>query len=399
MKVTAGRLDWKVIRETIDLVRVATEILQPPAGARTERGGKVHFLCPFHDDHHPSLVVDPVKRRFKCWPCGAYGDAATLVMKVAGVPFPEAVGILVDGSAIFCQTSIARKPSRKPTPTISGLAEAEATALVESAVAYLWSPDGAEALAYLTGSRRGLTVETIRSARLGWTSGVMIPKADGKSFRALGVTIPWFRNGKLALLKIRQPDGRRPKYAEAFRDPARVGCYPGMDTIQPGRPLLVAEGEFDSLLLGQDLSGLASVITLGAASGSPCASILAPMLATSPWFIATDNDDAGDEAAAKWPDSSLRIRPPGAFNDWTELKAHGVNLRRWWTEVFAGVEHPRLFTWEEARELRWGSDAEKGEPGLDVFPPTSSKQSSVTRRPSAPVTQTSSAVRKPSWPG
>jgi hypothetical protein len=140
---------------------------------------------------------------------------------------------------------------------------------VEAAAARLWSPEGADALAYRTGPR-GLTPETIRAARLGWTPGVMIPTRDGDRFcQALGWVIPWFLGDCLVLVKIRQPDDRRPKYAEAFRDPTRFVCYPGPEAIRPGRPLIVTEGEFDALALGEALRELAAVVTLGSASARP----------------------------------------------------------------------------------------------------------------------------------
>src|SRR3989338_9019043 len=31
-------------------------------------------LCPFHDDHHPSMQIHPQKGIFKCFACGTGGD-------------------------------------------------------------------------------------------------------------------------------------------------------------------------------------------------------------------------------------------------------------------------------------------------------------------------------------
>ncbi|MDY8671311.1 DNA primase [Escherichia coli] len=39
-----------------------------------KRGDKFKGLCPFHDDKNPSMDVDDVKGRYKCWVCGAEGD-------------------------------------------------------------------------------------------------------------------------------------------------------------------------------------------------------------------------------------------------------------------------------------------------------------------------------------
>src|SRR5262249_9421036 len=110
-----------------------------------------------------------------------------------------------------------------PPERSSGLAPADALALVDKGAGRLWSPEGTEALAYLHG--RGLTDETIRAAHLGVVASVAIPTRDGdRDFLARGVVIPWFEEDRLALVKIRQPEGREPKYVEAFRD--RPGVYP-----------------------------------------------------------------------------------------------------------------------------------------------------------------------------
>jgi hypothetical protein len=242
--------------------------------------------------------------------------------------------------------------------------EADALALLEAAAARLWSPEGMEALAYLTGPRC-LSPETVRAARLGWTPGVTLPKADGTGFRALGVVIPWFCGGHLALVKVRQPDGRRPKYAEAFRDPARLVCFPSPDAIRAGRPMIVVEGEFDALALGDALGDLAAVVTLGSASARPEPAVLRTLLAAAPWFVATDADKAGDVAAGHWPAWARRVRPPEPYKDWTEAKADGMDLRRWWSAVLAGTERPPLFTWDELSAWRWGPAAGDPAPGVD----------------------------------
>ena len=41
-------------------------------------------------------------------------------------------------------------------------------------------------------------------------------------------------------------------------------------------------------------------------------------------------DEAGERSAEGWPASARRVRPPASFKDWTEAKAGGVDLARWW---------------------------------------------------------------------
>ena len=103
-----------------------------------------------------------------------------------------------------------------------------------------------------------------------------------------------------------------------------------------GRPLVIVEGEFDALLLGQELRDLAAVVTLGSASSRPDLATRSEMLAAAPWFIAT----VADEAASGRPAVARRVRPPGVFKDWTEAAQAGVNLRRC-GRIASGEPRPR----------------------------------------------------------
>src|SRR3954467_2634303 len=94
---SGGRSDWKAERERIDLAAVATVLLGSAPGRRGERGRKLWWCCPFHEDRNPSLCVEPGKPWWRCFGCGESGDAANLVMRIRGVTFPEAVANLTGG--------------------------------------------------------------------------------------------------------------------------------------------------------------------------------------------------------------------------------------------------------------------------------------------------------------
>ena len=342
MTVTGDRIDWNAIRDRIDLARVVTALLGPAPGRRGEGGRRLWWKCPLHEDRNPSFCVEPGRRWWKCFGCGEEGDAPKLVMKLNGVAFPEAVRIVAELSGIVTPSGRSASPTPRPaTPPAaskpakaaspppersSGLPLADALALVTEAAGRLWTPEGTEALAYL--HNRGLTDETIRAARLGVVASVSIPTREGdRCYQARGVVIPWFDGDRLALVKIRQPEGSKPKYAEAFRD--RPGIFPDPAVIEPGGPLVIVEGEFDALLLGQELRDLAAVVTLGSASSRPDLATRAEMLAAAPWYIATDADEAGDKAASGWPAGRDRVRPPEGVKDWTELWQAGRNSIRY----------------------------------------------------------------------
>ena len=53
-------------------------------------------LCPFHDDHKPSLSFSVSRNTFKCWACGEHGGTIDLAEKMLGKDFLEACRWLAD---------------------------------------------------------------------------------------------------------------------------------------------------------------------------------------------------------------------------------------------------------------------------------------------------------------
>lgn len=284
------------------------------------------------------------------------GDAAELVKRVNGCDFPTAVRFLADLSGVIppsrgtavrsSPAPVAAKPPAKPPEQPSGLPLDEASPLVSEASERLWSSEGRDALAYL--HDRGLTDETIRARGLGWVPEVMIPtKDEDRRYRYWGITIPWKDGSRLTRIKIRRfphPEWKS-KYAEAYSD--RPLIYPFPAVIRVGEPLIIAEGEFDTMLLGQQLPE-ASVITLGSAGARTDPAVLSRMLASPRWFIALDADSAGDSAASKFPARAIRVRPPE--KDWGEVHAGGANRIRYLWGRYLSMSR----SWEELESLRWG---------------------------------------------
>lgn len=62
----------------------------------SQKGRSFVALCPFHDDKHPSLNISREKQIFKCFSCGAGGNAITFIEKYDKISFEEAVRKLAD---------------------------------------------------------------------------------------------------------------------------------------------------------------------------------------------------------------------------------------------------------------------------------------------------------------
>lgn len=77
-------------------IKQANDIVDVIAGyLPVQRAGKMFkCVCPFHDDHRPSLTINREWQNYKCWACGADGDVFTFVEKYEKVNFREARAIL-----------------------------------------------------------------------------------------------------------------------------------------------------------------------------------------------------------------------------------------------------------------------------------------------------------------
>lgn len=62
----------------------------------TLKGKDYKCVCPFHDDHSPSMSISTSKQIYKCFSCGAAGNVFTFVQNFENVSFIEAVKIVAE---------------------------------------------------------------------------------------------------------------------------------------------------------------------------------------------------------------------------------------------------------------------------------------------------------------
>jgi len=83
------------IRNGVDIVEVISSYL--PLTAR----GKNYFgVCPFHDDHSPSMSVSKEKQIYTCFSCGATGNVFKFLQDYENISFMEAVAKCADIASI-----------------------------------------------------------------------------------------------------------------------------------------------------------------------------------------------------------------------------------------------------------------------------------------------------------
>ena len=144
------------IKSAVDIVALVGEYQ-----ALRRVGTKFKALCPFHDDHNPSLEVNPERQSYKCWSCGAGGDVFDFVQKIEHVEFPEALRMLADRAGVVLESPPITSTPRGPLK--SDLLEVNAWA--EEVYAKALSGSN-EALDYL--DRRGLSGASVERFRLGY---------------------------------------------------------------------------------------------------------------------------------------------------------------------------------------------------------------------------------------
>jgi len=154
----------ETVRTRTDLVALVGETitLSSIGGGREFRG-----LCPFHEDHDPSLRVYPDRQTYRCWACNSGGDCFTWVMEQERVEFREALEILAKRANVEIPRSRRSEPAGQADAKTS-LYEALLWAQGEFHRTLLEAPFAEKARNYLR-ETRGFTDETIKKFKLGFS--------------------------------------------------------------------------------------------------------------------------------------------------------------------------------------------------------------------------------------
>jgi DNA primase len=149
----------------LEEIRRRTDLVQL-VGRRVKlvRKGRVMWgCCPFHGEKSPSFKVENERRTYKCFGCGAGGDAFKWLIETEGLSFPESVQKLAAEAGVelpqWSPDDEAREQKKKSLYEIVELA----AAFYES---QLRDASGREAREYL--KTRGLDGAAAKQFRLGY---------------------------------------------------------------------------------------------------------------------------------------------------------------------------------------------------------------------------------------
>ena len=92
------------IRNNLDIVEVISNYLP-----LTSKGKNYFGVCPFHDDHSPSMSVSKEKQIYTCFSCGATGNVFKFIQDYENISFMEAVKKCADMASISINVGQVRK--------------------------------------------------------------------------------------------------------------------------------------------------------------------------------------------------------------------------------------------------------------------------------------------------
>ncbi len=313
------------ILQAIDIVDLVGESVP-----LTRRGKDFLGLCPFHPDHKPSLHVSPTKQIFKCFACGAGGDAIKFLQLREKLEFADALQRLAQRAGVDVATTAADRQ-------VEQLRDQMRQALVWARTHFQRNlrdeRRGDAARAYIAG--RGVSLEVSDRFGLGlapasWDDLLGAARRAGLSDEVLrltgltatnetGKTYDRFRNRLMFPIcdSLARPVAFGGRTLE--QDPAKYLNSPESGLFSKSRVLygldvarrameerheaVVTEGYLDVVLLHQ-FGFTHAVATLGTALTDAHVKLLRPLVQRI--VLCFDGDEAGVKAADRALEVSLR---------------------------------------------------------------------------------------------
>ncbi len=307
------------IKDRLDIVEVVSQevILK-------KSGGHYWGCCPFHKEKTPSFSVNPNLGFFKCFGCGAGGDAITFIMKTQNKDFIEVVRELAERFGLEMPKNFTKSESK-------GLKEEMIKACTKAAEFYNLrllkdkEPDTSKVLDYLTG--RGITKDIIEKYTLG-----LAPKSYETFYRKFkdefsdevlekagliiktreGDYIDRFRNrviipiqnefGEYVAFGARAVEkDQQPKYLNSSdsliynKSKLLYGLYTAKDAIKREDSVILMEGYFD--VISAQAHGVENAVaSCGTSLTADHIKLLSRYTPSRKIYLSFDTDSAGQKA-------------------------------------------------------------------------------------------------------
>ena len=338
------------IRSRANIVDIISGYLQV-----SSKGKNYVALCPFHNDHSPSLIISPEKQIFNCFTCRTGGNVFSFVMKYENVSFAEAVSIVAKKVGFNLKNDVFVKSENKYSKDYE---------IYEYAMKYylnnINTTDGSKAREYLL--KRGINETIIKEFKLGYSGSskdtfykLATNKGwDIETLNKLGlinkvnenvydtfinrVVIP-IENLKGEVVgftgRIFNGEDNTAKYlntkeTEIFKKSSLLFNYHNAKNyIRDRKSVIVVEGNMDAIKMSA--KGFKNVVALmGVALSKEQIDILKRLKV--PVMLMLDNDNAGEEATIKNGESLINsgvdtkvVRLSGAKDPDEYLEKFGID--------------------------------------------------------------------------
>ena len=310
-----------LIKDRLDIVEVVSQYV-----VLKKSGANYWGLCPFHNDTKPSMSVSPSKGIYKCFSCGAGGDALNFLVKIQNREYKDVIVELAEKYGIELPKKF--KPSNENKNKKKEMISACKKAADFYNLQLKSASDSAKAVSAL--KKRDITDEIIKQFNLGWApdkydtlynelkkefkdeileeAGLILKSNKGgwiDRFRNRIIIPIRNENGEYVAFGARAVDeGQNPKYLNSSdsyiynKSKLLFGLDTAADAIKEQDGVVIMEGYFD-VISAQSHGVKNAVASCGTALTPEHVKLLSRYTKSRKIYLSFDTDNAGINATKK----------------------------------------------------------------------------------------------------
>lgn len=312
------------IKNRLDIVDVVREqvILK-------KNGGRYWGLCPFHKEKTPSFSVNPQLGIYKCFGCGAGGDALSFIMKTKNIEFMDLIKELAQRFDIELPTNFKHDGGSKDLKQEMMSACEKAAIFYHDLLVNHHSEEIKMATDYLTDraiSREIIDKFTLGIAPKSYTTlydilkkdfsdevlekaGLVLPSKDGRGcidrFRGRVIIPIQNENGEYVAFGARALfKEQNPKYLNSAdsliynKSKLLYGLYTAKESIKAEDSIILMEGYFD--VISAQAHGVGNAVAAcGTALTPDHVKLIARYTKSRRIYLSFDTDSAGQKATSR----------------------------------------------------------------------------------------------------
>ena len=310
-----------LIKDRLDIVDTVSQYV-----VLKKSGANYWGICPFHNDTRPSMSVSPTKGIYKCFSCGAGGDALNFLVRIQNREYKEVILELAEKFGIELPKKYS--PSNESKSQRDLMIKACKKAAQFYNLQLNIANDANKAITYLKG--REISDEIISEYTLGWAPNKydslynelkkdfkdeILEKAGLILKSNKGGWIDRFRNRIIIPIRGESGDyiafgaravdeGQNPKYLNSSdsmiynKSKTLFGLYTAKDAIKEKDSVIIMEGYFD-VITAQAHGVKNAVASCGTALTSDHIKLLSRYTKSRRIYLSFDTDSAGINATKR----------------------------------------------------------------------------------------------------